>query len=327
MTIAARTSSADTTADRVRFRIVRHPKVVAGFVILTVMTLLALLHPVFQATIWADEHSVYNPLVGYDTAISHPSASSTAHWLGTDALGRDVFSLVTYALGPSLWVAAIVSIVVGALSILSGALSAYFRGGTDAVLANLADALSLFPAPIILLVVGIARPDFGVIDLGVLYGLVFGLGSAAVVVRSRALTAVTKPFIDAARVAGGRAGRIIGAHLVPELLPYALVQMMAGVTGALVAEAFVEFFTPAGGRIGLGSLVYQGLAFHGLITNEVAWFQLASGSLAISLLAGAFYLLSVGIREATDPRLFRTYLQPPAHSRWSKRNTASNETV
>lgn len=47
MTITARTSAADTTSDRVRLRIVRHPKVVAGFTILTVMTLLALLHPVF----------------------------------------------------------------------------------------------------------------------------------------------------------------------------------------------------------------------------------------------------------------------------------------
>ena len=78
---------------------------------------------------------------------------------------------------------------------------------------------------------------------------------------------------------------------------------MAGVTGALITQGFVEFLGAAETRIGLGSLVYLGLSYRGLVTQGVAWSQLLAGALSISLLAASFYLMSVGLRESIDAKL------------------------
>lgn len=284
-------------------RLVANRKVLAGVALLAFFCLLALSHPLLQATVWAGRSDLYDPQTGYDATIAHPSGPSVGHLLGTDSLGRDVASLLTFAVTPTLLVALTVATTVGLSSTLAGGAAAYFRKRVDRWLTHLADALVLLPPPIALLVVGIGRPDFGPIELGLLYGLLYGLGPAAIVVRSRALTVMQKPFMQAARVAGGGPGWIIATHLVPHLLPYAAVQMMAGVTGALITQGFIEFFGAAETRIGLGSLVYLGLTYQSFLSTAVAWTQLLAGALSISLMAASFYLVSVGLREAVDPRL------------------------
>ncbi len=281
----------------------RNPKVVAGAGLLGVFVLAAFAHPVLQATAWADQPGLYLPLTGYDPDINHPSGPTPNHWLGTDALGRDVLSLLTFALRSSLLVALTAAVVIGVLSLVSGSVAAYFRGWVDTALSHAAEALSLFPPAIALIIVGLGRPDFGPVIIALIYGVLYGLGPAATVVRSRALTIMAKPFVEAARVAGGGPGRIIRSHLLPDLLPFAAVQTMSGVTGALIAQALVEFLSPAGGKVGLGSLVYLGLTFRGLVSLQVPWTQLLAGALSISLLAGSFYMMSVGLRETADPRL------------------------
>lgn len=283
-------------------RLRRNLKVRAGLGLLVLFCVLAASHPLLRATVWSEEPAVYHPETGYDTG-RHPSPPSTRHLLGTDALGRDVLSLLTFALTPTLLVVLTAAAMIGLLATASGAVAAYYGGRTDGLLSRLADALVLLPPPIALLVVGVGRPDFGPVDMGLLYGVLFGLGPAAVVVRSRALTVMGKPFVEAARASGGGAGWIIRTHLVPHLLPYAAVQMMAGVTGAVITAGFLEMLGAARTRIGLGSLVYLGLTYQGVVSSQVAWSQLLAGSLSISLLASAFYLLSVGLREAIDPRL------------------------
>ena len=291
-------------------RRVRHnPKVVAGTLLLGFFMLATIAHPILHATLWSDLPSIYLPLVGYDPAISHPSGATPAHLLGTDALGRDVLSLLTYALRSSLLVALTVALVVGVLCLLSGSLSAYYRGRVDTFLSYFGEALSLFPPAIALIIVGLGRPDFGPVTIALIYGVLFGLGPAATVVRSRALTVMAKPFIEASQVAGAGPRRIILSHLLPDLFPFAAVQTMAAVTGALIAQALVEFLSPAGGKVGLGSLVYLGLTFRGLVSLEVPWTQLLAGALSISLLAGSFYMMSVGLRESADPRLSHRYGQ------------------
>jgi peptide/nickel transport system permease protein len=293
------TDAAPVAGIAVSFR--RHPKVRIGLILLALFIAAAASHPLLRATLWSGQGSVYHPERGYDRSIAHPSGPTGAHLLGTDAQGRDVLSLLTFALAPSLMVALLVAVAVGVSSIGAGSVAAYFRGPVDRVITHLSDALSLIPPPIALLVVGLARP-FGPVQIGLLYGLLYGLGPATTVVRSRALQVMAKPFIDGARIAGGGPRWLIKVHLIPDLLPYAGVQMMAGVTGGLITQAFIEFFGSADTRIGLGSLVYLGISYVGTISGDVAWSQLLAGALAISLLAGTFYLVAVGIREVIDPR-------------------------
>jgi len=286
-----------------RGRALANPKVVFGCVLLGLIVLATAAHPLLLRTVWSGQPAVYHPITGFDPALSHPAGPSVSHPFGTDALGRDVLSLLLFALRSSLLVALVAAPTIAVLALLSGSLAAYYRGAVDSVLSHFGEALSLFPPAVALIIVGLGRPDFGPMTIALIYGVLFGLGPAATVVRSRALVVMTKPFVDAATVAGGGARRIIGAHLVPDLLPLTASQTMSGVTGALIAQALVEFLSAAGGKLGLGSLVYLGLVYRGLVTGAVPWTQLLAGALTISFLTASFYMISVGLRESSDPRV------------------------
>lgn len=280
---------------------VRHPATIAGAAILVLFTLAAAAHPLLVGTVWPP--SVYDPVHGFDPAVAHPSGPSAPHVLGTDPLGRDVASMVTFTLRSALTIAIVTAVVTGLVALVIGAVAAYWRGPVDTVLSNLSDAMLLLPAPIAMIAFGIARPGiFGPVAFGLAYGLLAGAGAAAVTVRSYGLTVMAKPFIDAARIAGGGATHIIARHLAPHLAPLAAIQTMLAVTGAIVASGFVEYLTPGQTeRLGLGSVVYYGLTYQQVLGGGIAWSALAAGALTISAICAAFYLLSVGLRETLDP--------------------------
>lgn len=290
---------------RIQFarRLAANGKVVGGAAAVGLFGLLGLSHPLLMNTVWRTQQSVYRPFVGHDPSISHPSGPSLAHPLGTDALGQDVLSQLTFSLNHTMLLVLVVAVSIGISSLAAGSIAAYFRGKVDAVISVLSYALVLLPAAIVLLVVGFARPDFGAVPMGLVYGLLYGLGPAAVVVRSRGLTIMQRPFVEVSRAAGARSRWIIGTHLIPHLLPYVAVQAMAGVVGAVIVVAFVEFIAASHGPAGLGGIIYLGLTYWSFIAVDVPWSQLATGALSITLLAGSFYLISVGLRESLDPRL------------------------
>lgn len=292
----------------------RNRAAMAGVGLLLGFIALAVAHPVLLGTVWADRPGVYHPEYGYELTGFNPSGPSSRHLLGTDPLGRDVLSLVTYGTGHTLALAITAALTVGLAAIAAGAVGAYWRGPLDAAFSHLSDALLLFPAPIAMIIFGFIRPDMSPYLFGLLYGLLYGLGGGAVVIRSHALTVMAKPFIAAARVAGGGPWRIIRVHLLPHLLPLAAIQMMLAVTGAVVVEGFVEFLHPGEARIGYGFLLYNGLTFQSALMTGPAWSTLLAGALAISFLCAAFYLISVGLRQVVDPTLKREWLRSPASS-------------
>ncbi|HKX76166.1 MAG TPA: ABC transporter permease subunit [Acidimicrobiia bacterium] len=297
-----------------RSRLLRSVKVKIGLGLLLVLTLLAVAHPILRATVWDGRDAIFHPETGHDPALQHPTGSSPTHWLGTDALGRDVMSALTYSLSPALQVAVLAAVLVGALALTVGSLAAYFRGWIDTVTTSLGDALTLMPPTIALLVVGWSRPTFGVIDAGLLFGVLYGLGPAALVIRSRALSVAVKPFVDAARVAGSGARRIMGVHFLPHLVPYAGIQMMSAGIWALASVAFVQYLGATNrARVGLGSMIYSALDFQPVLPSgygtfnmgdfgaRIGWTSLLAAGLAMSLISASFYLLAVGARDAIVP--------------------------
>jgi peptide/nickel transport system permease protein len=295
-------------------RILGDPKVRAGLVLLVFLTGLAISHPVLRDTVWAEEGLLYHPETGHDSELVHPSGWSAQHWLGTDPLGRDVFSTLTFSLRPALVVAVLAAAAVGVLSLLAGSMAAYFRGLLDQTITSLADALTLLPPAIALLVVGLDRPAFGVVDAGLLFGVSYGLGPATLVVRSRARSLMVKPFIDCSRVAGSGARRIISFDLIPHLLPYAGVQMMAAGIGALTTVAFIQYLGATdAARMSLGSMIYTAIDVQPVLppgfgtfnlgdySARIAWNAIASAGLAMTLIAVAFYLIATGTRDAVVP--------------------------
>jgi len=157
------------------------------------------------------------------------------------------------------------------------------------------------PAPLFMFVDGVTFRDSGPVLLGVLYGLIAGLGSAAIVLRAHALTVMVKPFIEASRVSGARAGYIIFRHLIPHLIPLATMNMMLVVTSAVVADGFISFFGITRLYLNWGTMIYSSQVYSGLFGLAVTWHELLPPAMALSFFAAAFYLIARGFHEVVDP--------------------------
>jgi peptide/nickel transport system permease protein len=291
--------------------ILSNKKVLVGLILLVLFLMFIPGHFFLQEVVWQNP-GVYDPQFGYDQTVQNPSGPSGTHWLGTDSRGRDVVSILTAAARPTMTVAITAGAAIGVLSLLLGAAAAYRRGWVDGVVSHVGDAMVLLPPLLAVLVLGVGRPDesFGSIEVGVTFGVLYALGPATAAVRAAALTVMVKPFIDAARVAGGGGFWLVTRHVLPHLVPQAAVQMMIGVTGAVVAEAFLSYDAAVGETIGFGQMVYDGITWSELFGGIAPrpWWVMISGAGAIALVAAAFYLLGIGLREAFDPKTHRSII-------------------
>jgi peptide/nickel transport system permease protein len=272
-----------------------------GLALIVLFGLMAASHPILRKTVW--KQGIYDPITGYDMAILHPARPSPQHLLGTDSLGRDVLSMLLAAAQPAFVVGIAAALTTALLGTTIGVVAAYFGGIVDSVLMHLADAFLLLPAPLLMVIVGMRFRDIGPAPLGLIYGLIAGAGGAAIVMRSQALQVVIKPFIEAARMAGGGRWHIMLVHVVPHMLPLAALYMMLAVTGAVVADAFIAFFGFSRSYLNWGSIIYSSFTYSSVLDTGVEWHVLIPPSVALSLFAAAFYLVARGLHQVADPRL------------------------
>ena len=239
----------------------------------------------------------YDPLANdYGAMLSAPSA---AHWLGTDAFGRDVLSRIIYGSRTALTVGLGASIIGTVLGSLIGVASAYFGGRVDMVVQRLMDVLFAFPVIILALaVVAILGTGAGNVILAIATPMV---PRCARVVRSSALSVREMPYVDAARASGFGHGRIILRHMLPNVMAPILIMGTAFLGEAILLEASLSF-------LGLG--VQEPTAAWGLMLRGAAvefaetapWMAIFPG-LAISFAVFGFNLFGDSLRDALDPRL------------------------
>jgi len=282
---------------------VRSPLGVLGLVLIGLFALMSISHPILMATIW--DRTTYHPWVGFDyDAIAHPTLPSPKHLLGTDALGRDVFSQLLYATGPSFGLGLVAGLVAVATATTIGVVSAYYGGMIDALLMGLADAFILMPPQIVLLVVGLLF-DMDWPQLALIYGVFAGLGGLAVIMRSHALSIKVKPYIEAARVAGGSSGYIIRTHFLPNMIPLMLLNMMFTVAGSVLTEALLSFFGRTDIRLSWGTMIWFIKETFRLSPTGEQWHAILPPGLAIMLFCGAFYMVGRALDDVLNPRLRR----------------------
>jgi peptide/nickel transport system permease protein len=315
-----------------------------GLVLLFIFTAMALAYPILIRTVW--DPVIYDPETGLDMvevektyvlevtdpatqvgrvdaflsdmfaqpgdtiAVREPAGIGLRHPLSTDASGRDVLAMLLAGAGPAMIMAVTAALTTAVVSITLAAIAAYNGGWIDTALSNVSGALLLLPAPLLMIILGTspAGEHIGPAQFGLLFGLLTGAGAAAIVVRSQAVQTMQRPFIDSARASGASGSRITMRHLVPHLIPLAAISMLTGVTGAIVADAFVAFLAFSENRFSWGTMINSAIRgrpnLRTLIYTE--WHVLLIGGLAITLLAAAFYLVSLGIHAAVDrPKLRR----------------------
>lgn len=233
-----------------------------------------------------------------EVTVDRLEGPSFDHLLGTDGLGRDLFSRLLHGSRLTLGTALLAALLVTAIGLAVGTLSGYVGGGVDRALMRLVDVVLAIPGLVLALAVaGLFEPSL----LAVMLGLVtIWWAGYARVVRGLVLAVRHRPYVEAARSVGASEGRLLLRHVLP------------GVISPVVVLATLD--------IGQLVLVISGLTFLGLgappptpewgaMLNEGRIYFLSDPhvviipGLAISLAVLGFNLLGDGIRDALDPRL------------------------
>jgi peptide/nickel transport system permease protein len=274
-----------------------------GLVLIAVFGVMAVIHPFLMGTVW--NRAVYDPIVGFDLAVGqHPSPPTLQHLLGTDNFGRDVLSQLIAGTRTSFGVGIVAALVAVTLSTLLGAAAGYFGGTVDLVLMGVADVFVLMPAPVVMLIVGLLlRLEWPAVGIG--YGLLAGLGGQMIVVKAQTLTVKVRPFIEAARTAGGGHLHIIRKHVLPSLVPIAIVHGVFTVVGAVLTESLLSFFGRTSYHLSWGMMIWLGQETFRWFSTRGQWHAIVPPAAAIMLYCGAFYLVGRALDEVFNPRLRR----------------------
>jgi peptide/nickel transport system permease protein len=221
---------------------------------------------------------------------------------GTDVFGRDVLSQVLYGARFSFAVGIIAAIVAVSLSTIIGASAGYFGGKPDLVLMGISDVFVLLPAPIILLIVGLLiKLEWH--QVAVLYGVLAGLGTQAIIVKAQTLSLKTQPYIEVARASGGSHFHVLRKHILRGVLPLTMVHFFFTVVGAVLTESLLSYFSRTRVDVSWGTMIWLGQENFRRHTLDGQWHAILPPALAILLFCSAFYLVGRGLDEILNPRL------------------------
>ena len=279
-----------------------NPVGLIGLGVIVFFGLFALAHPILMDTVW--DASVYDPVQGFDMEIAfHPAPPSARHLLGTDPLGRDVLSQLMYSTRWEFALGILTSVITVVIATTIGAVAAYYGGVVDMFLMRLADLVIMVPTlPILIVLSAVSTNGVGMLELALVLGVLSGFGGTTIVIKSQALSVKVKPFIEAARIAGGGDFHIIFKHMLPNLLPISLLYMMFVVTGAIFSEAVLSFFGLTTIQMSWGIMINT-TQFFGYLLRFDTWWLLLPASVAITILCAAFYLVGRAMDEVVNPRL------------------------
>ena len=247
--------------------------------------------------VFANVLAPYDPVaVDFGAMLSRPGP---AHWLGTDAFGRDVLSRLIFGSRTALLVGFGAAVVGATLGAVLGVGSAYFGGRVDLYLQRLMDIF--LSVPLIILALALVAILGNSIPNVIMAITIPMIPRAALVIRSSALTIREMPYVDAARAAGFGHVRIILRHMLPNVVAPYLIMLTAFLSQAILLESSLSFLglgvqepTPAWG------LMLRGAAVD--FAEAAPWMALFPG-LAISVAVFAFNLFGDSLRDALDPKL------------------------
>lgn len=309
-------------------RLRRHRLAMLSSVFLVLLGVVVLIAPVMQSAGWIDspteslidgngrilrniaprgasDNVFYTDIIDrVEVAIP---ASPTALILGSDDLGRGVFTRIIFGGRASLIVGLVAGFLVASLGTITGSLAGYYPGGIDQGIMRFTDLVLGLPLLPVAIVVGRILPEMdflpdfirqGPFGIAMLIGLL-AWGGLARIVRAEFLSLREKEFVEAARAAGANDRRIVFRHILPNAMSAIIVQTTLVIGAAIVIEAALSFLgfgvrppTPTWGAMvsGGGRQAVRGF-----------WWEMVFSGTALVTTVLAINFLGDGLRDALDP--------------------------
>jgi peptide/nickel transport system permease protein len=260
-----------------------------GLAIVSVVLAAALFAP-WVATVDPDRLDVMNRF----------AAPSFAHWLGTDHLGRDLYSRLVHGATVAMSVALAAIAIALCLGTLLGILAAYLPARLERFVLIVFDVISSFPSMVLALaVVAVFGPSALIVVIIVAITLTPHFGRVA---RAQVLTLKSAPFLEAERILGASFPRIVAHHVLPNILGPLVILASMDIPVVITIEAGLSFLG-LGVRPPLaswGTLIQDGYQF-----LSDSWVPVVVSSLALAFATLGFTLFGEALRDAVDPRIRR----------------------
>lgn len=263
-----------------------NPLTMIGFLIIAVILLFAIM---------ASFVAPYDPnAINVKAILLSPSYN---HLMGTDGLGRDVFSRMLYGARISLMVGFVAVGIATAIGIVLGAIAGFYRGWIDTVIMRTVDVMLSIPTFFLILAV-IAFLTPSIWNIMIVIGLTSWMGVTRLV-RAEFLSLRHREFVLAAQTLGAKDARLIFTHLLPNSLTPIIVSSILGIASAVLVESGLSF-------LGLGVQAPQA-SWGNILTDgkeyiQFAWWLSLFPGLAILMTVLGYNLLGDGLRDAYNPR-------------------------
>ncbi len=227
------------------------------------------------------------------------TASSARYWLGTDNLGRDIFSRVIFGARVSMIVGLAASTIAMTTGTIIGMLSGYLGGKFDLIVQRFIDGIMCIPWLILVMVI-ISIIGAGMWQVIIVIGIVWGIGTSRVM-RSATITIKRNVYVDAAVAIGCPTWRILVQHILPNIMALIIITFSTQVPGIILAEASLSFLgfgipppTPSWGGMLSGSA-----RDHMFMAPGMAIWP----GLALAMVVYGVNMFGDAVRDILDPRL------------------------
>lgn len=267
--------------------VIRHPSILVGGILLAIMTLIAILGPIFTV-----DPITINP-------INRLKPPTGADWFGTDYLGRDTFARVIHGARISLVVGIAVAVIAISIGLVVGLLAGYIRA-LEAIIMRIMDGLMAIPG--ILLAIAMISLSGATLGTVIIAIVIPEIPRVVRLVRSVVLTVREEPYVEAAIASGTRLPLILFRHILPNTIAPMIVQATYVCGSAMLTESILGF---------LGAGIPPEIPSWGNIMSEGrTYFQISPWIIFYPGIALAMTVLSVnvlgdGLRDTLDPRIAR----------------------
>jgi oligopeptide transport system permease protein len=294
-------------------RLSRNRAAVAGIIVIIFFALVAIFAPLIakhNPVLQTSNNSLRLPAWVQD---KNPGrAGNPDYLLGTDAVGRDIFSELIYGARVSMIVGFIPQVLILLIGVTIGLVAGFSGGRTDNLLMRFTDIIYAFPDTLFVITIATAFRETwigqtfnGLLLIFVAFSVVAWTGMARLV-RGQVLSLKEKEFVEAARTVGVSTPKILFRHILPNSLAPIIVAVTFGIPGAIIGEAVLTFIG-VGMRPSLdpsnpfptswGSMLLEGYA-----NINSTPYMLLFPVICVGLLTMAFTFLGDGLRDALDPR-------------------------